>query len=107
MWVARGRGSERDRRSGGPVIRRVVRPEPNFRWSGFFPLCKGKIVQPRGLLESQPHEFFPLLHPRMFCQNFKCNWPTVAGVSDKPAQIFPVNEPIAGNDMVNILPDPV
>ena len=26
-------------------------------------LCKGQIVQPRGLFESQPHEFFPRLHP--------------------------------------------
>ena len=70
-------------------------------------LCKGQFVQPRGLLEGQPQEFFPLLHTRVFSQNLKCYWSTVVGAADKPAQILPVNKPIAGNDMVNIFPDPV
>ncbi len=70
-------------------------------------LCKNEIVQLRGLLESKPYEFIPFLHPRMFRQDLKSNRSAVVGVADNAAQILPVNEAIAGDDMVNVLTDPI
>ena len=87
-----------------PAVTRCRDQPPGGQASSF---CKNETVQSRGLLEGEPYEFVPFLHPRMFCQNLKSYRSTVGGVSDKPAQNLPVNEAIAGDDMVNVLPDPI